>query len=166
MTTERLMTLSGAIEPTMVRISPRTRPRVRANHLICYIDVSAFLAVILVVLIIFMTPTADLPRAPGVDLAKVASSIRMRAANKEDAMIVAVERDGGVFYRMDKIRVEDLASKIREGLGRGAENKAYIKADARAKYGDVKEVLDSIHAARVEKIAILVDQRRRSLPPE
>jgi biopolymer transport protein TolR len=59
----------------------------------------------------------------------------MRAALKEDALIVAVERDGRVFVSRDGTSLADLPGKIREGLSRGAQNKVYIKADARAKYG-------------------------------
>jgi biopolymer transport protein TolR len=64
------------------------------------------------------------------------------------------------------ILLEDLPIRIHEGVNRGAEKKIYIKADARAKYGDVKEVLDGVRSAGVEKIAILVDQRKPQLPPD
>jgi biopolymer transport protein ExbD len=90
----------------------------------------------------------------------------MRAALKEDALIVAVARDGMVLVGRDRIRLADLSGKIREGLSRGAEDKVYIKAAARAKYGTVKEALDGIRAAGVERVGFLVDQRKApsSLP--
>lgn len=94
-----------------------------------------------------------------VDLAKVSSPSPMRAADREDTLIVAVMRDGKVFFGRESIPLENLPAKIRAGINRGAENKVYIKADARAKYASVKEVLDGIHAAGVEKIGILVEQR-------
>ena len=43
---------------------------------------------------------------------------------------------------------------------------ACIKADARAKYRDVKEVLDGARSAGVEKIGILVDQRKAAVVPD
>ena len=43
---------------------------------------------------------------------------------------------------------------------------ACIKADARAKYRDVKEVLDGARSAGAEKIGILVDQRKAAVVPD
>jgi biopolymer transport protein ExbD/biopolymer transport protein TolR len=124
------------------------------------------LSIILALLFLFMSPSSDAPGSRAVDLAKTESPVSMRAALKEDALIVAVARDGMVFVGRDHIRLADLSGKIREGLSRGAEDKVYIKAAARAKYGTVKEALDGIRAAGVERVGFLVDQRKApsSLP--
>jgi biopolymer transport protein TolR len=131
----------------------------------CHIDVSAFVGITLVVLCIFMSPTVDMPR-PSVDLAKAGSPVAMRAADKENALVVAVNREGKVFFRTDPVSVEQLPAKIREGVSQGAERKVYIKADARAKYGWVKEVLDSVQSSGVEKIGFLVENRRTPIPDQ
>jgi biopolymer transport protein ExbD/biopolymer transport protein TolR len=96
-----------------------------------------------------------------VDIPRVAHSIPMPRANREDALLVAVFRDGSVYYGTDKIRSEDLSSKISERLrDRSVERKVYIKADSHARYGTVEGVLDAIHVAGIEKIAFLVDERK------
>ena len=115
-----------------------------------------------VLLYMFMVKEPFAPPMHGVsaDLARVGSPVPMRAPDREDALVVAVMRDGKVLFGTDPIWPADLPVKIREGVNRGAENKVYIRADARARYGAVKEALDGIHAAGIEKIGILVDQRR------
>jgi len=133
----------------------------RSNRLICYIDVTAFAGVCLRWLM-FMLPAMTIvdPHGTSVDLAKIDHSIPMRAADREDAMLIAVTREGKVFFRADPVRPEQLPAMIRNSLSHGSERKVYIKADARAKYSWVAEVLDGVHTAGIEKVGFLVDQRR------
>ena len=105
------------------------------------------------------------PRSVSVDMPKVIHPAFMPSADKEDAMIVAVNREGRLFFRAEPVKVEWLPEKIRTAVKNGAENHVYIKSDARAKYGWVKEVLDEVRASGVEKIGFLVDQHRAPVPP-
>ena len=75
-------------------------------------------------------------------------------------MVIGIQRDGRVLFGRDPVRPSDLPPKIRESVSYGSERKVYIKADARAKYGSVAEVLDAVHAAGIEKIGFLVYQRK------
>ncbi len=88
----------------------------------------------------------------------------MAHADWKDAMIITITRDDHVFFRSESINPVELPDKIRESVNQGSENKVYIKADARAKYGWVAEVLDNIRTAGIEKIGFLVEQRRASKP--
>lgn len=100
---------------------------------------------------------------PGVslDLPRVGHPTRMPAADRRNAMIVAVMRDGKVFFQKDQVNaMNKLSGRIREQIARGSERKVYIKADARTKYGNVSEVLDAVRDAGISNIAFLVDQRR------
>ena len=49
--------------------------------------------------------------------------VRMRGANRDDAMIVAVQRSGDVWLGYEKVNFDELTVKIRDGLSRGAERK-------------------------------------------
>ena len=82
-------------------------------------------------------------------------------------MKVAILRDGRVYFGTDRVDAAALQCKIAERLkDRGAERKVYIVADARAKWGAVKVVLDGVRSAGILRVAFLVDQRRSptSLP--
>lgn len=97
----------------------------------------------------------------GTDLPRVDHPIRMPGADREDALVVAIMRDGHIFFGSGCVTAGELPGKIREGLSQGAERKVYIRADARARYGTVSAVLDGIRVAGVPRIGILVDQRKR-----
>jgi len=132
----------------------------RSSRLISNIDVSALAAVLFVLLFMFMMLTAIPHYGVSADLPKVWHPVSLRGANREDALVVSILRDGTMYFGKDKTRPGDLPAQIREGVERGAEKKIYIRADGRARYGTVREVLDAIRSARVEKIAFLAYQRR------
>jgi biopolymer transport protein TolR len=96
-----------------------------------------------------------------VDIPRVFHAIPMPRANREDALLVAVFRDGSVYFGTDKVRSEGLSSKISERLrDRSVERKIYIKADAHARLGMVKGVLDAVQSTGIEKVGFLVDERK------
>jgi biopolymer transport protein TolR len=122
--------------------------------------------VLFVILLLFMADTApDYHRGISVDLPKAAHPVPMRGAEREDAMLVALTRDGHIFFGRDLVTPDLLADRIQEHLnGRGVERKVYIKADMRARWGSVKPVLDAARSAGVIRVAFLADQRRASGP--
>jgi biopolymer transport protein TolR len=128
------------------------------KQLICGIDVTAFAAVLLALVAMFMVRTQpDVREHISVDFAKVSHPRLMQAADREDALEIAVTRDGQVYFGLDRIMIDQLPAKIRERLNQGAERKVYIRADARGKFGWVKQILDRVHSAGIENVAFLVD---------
>src|SRR3954465_11492476 len=67
------------------------------------INVTPMVDVMLVLLIIFMVITPMLQKGVSVDMAKVNNPTQMPDADKEDALLVAVMRNGDVFFGNDKI---------------------------------------------------------------
>ncbi len=134
------------------------------------INVTPMVDVMLVLLIIFMVITPMLQKGVSVDMAKVNSPTPMPDADKEDSLLVAVMRDGKVFFGTDRIKVEDLSSKVKDRLANKADKRVFIKADARAKYGDVADVVDNIRSAGVDDVGLLTEQKQTGAtgkkPPE
>lgn len=155
------MTTIGSLESTTVRISPLRRRGRRSNELICYINVTGLVSVMLALVVMFMVFRVLERPSHGVfvDLAKVSSPKALDKADAEDALMIGVMRDGRIFFRTHALALEQLPTNLREAISQGAEKKVYIRADARARYGDVKSVLDAVRASGVENIAFLVDER-------
>jgi biopolymer transport protein TolR len=124
------------------------------------INVTPMVDVMLVLLIIFMVVTPMLQKGVSVDLAKVNNPEQMPDADKEDALLVAVMRTGDVFFGNDKISPDQLTGKIKDRIANRADKRVYIRADARAKFGRVVEVVDNIRAAGVDQLGLLTDQRK------
>ncbi len=126
------------------------------------INVTPMVDVMLVLLIIFMVITPMLQKGVSVDLAKVNSPAAMPDADKEDALIVAVMRDGKLFFGNDRIEADQLTQKIKDRLANRVDKRVYVRADARAKYGSVVEVVDNLRAAGVDDLGLLTDQKKNN----
>ena len=124
------------------------------------INVTPMVDVMLVLLIIFMVVTPMLQHGVTVDMAKVNNPEQMPDADKEDALLVAVMRDGKVFFGTDPIKVDDLTQKIKDRLSNRTDKRVFIKADARAKFGAVVEVVDNVRSAGVDQLGLLTDQKK------
>jgi biopolymer transport protein ExbD len=124
------------------------------------INVTPMVDVMLVVLIIFMVITPMLNKGANVDLAKARNPIVMADADKEDAVIVAITRDGQVFLSpgLQKVNAEDLAPKVKDLLSDKPNKIVYIRADGRAKYERVEDVVDNLRAGGVDDVGLLTEQ--------
>lgn len=125
------------------------------------INVTPMVDVMLVLLIIFMVITPMLQRGQSVDLAKTNNPIQMPDADKEDALIVAVMRDGRIFFDTQQVGPEQLTDKVKERVQGRVDKRVYVKADARAKYKAVVEVVDNVRSAGVDQLGLLTEQRRQ-----
>src|ERR1700688_4696604 len=76
------------------------------------INVTPMVDVMLVLLIIFMVITPMLNNKVNVDLPKAAAAGVMEDANEEDAVVVAVSRDGKAFLGRGRVNIDDLGTKI------------------------------------------------------
>ncbi|HEY7095530.1 MAG TPA: biopolymer transporter ExbD [Terriglobales bacterium] len=124
------------------------------------INVTPMVDVMLVLLIIFMVITPMLQHGVSVDLAPVNNPVPMQDADKEDALLVAVMRDGKVYFGNDQVPADQLTQKIKDKLASRQDKRVYLKADARAKYGSVVEVVDNVRAAGVDDLGLLTEQRK------
>jgi len=129
------------------------------------INVTPMVDVMLVLLIIFMVITPMLQKGVTVDLAKVNNPEQMPDADKEDALIVAVMRDGGVFFGNDKIAPDQLTNKIKDRIVNRVDKRVYVRADARAKYKSVVDVVDNVRSAGVDDLGLLTDQKKQTNNP-
>jgi len=129
------------------------------------INVTPMVDVMLVLLIIFMVVTPMLQHGVSVDLAKVNNPEPMADADKEDALLVAVMRDGTVYFGQEKIPDDQLTGKVKDRLVNRVDKRVYVKADARAKFGAVVEVVDNVRAAGVDQLGLLTDQRKTTGAP-
>jgi len=122
------------------------------------INVTPMVDVMLVLLIIFMVITPMLNNKVNVDLPKADAAIVMEDANKEDAVMVAVTRDGKIFLGGDQIQTDDMGGKITGKLENKTSKKVYLRADNRAPYGKVMDAVDGIRAAGVSELGLLTEK--------
>jgi len=126
------------------------------------INVTPMVDVMLVLLIVFMVITPMLQHGVSVDMARVNSPTPMPDADKEDSLLVAIMRDGQIYFGTDRVKVEDLTAKVKDRLANKVDKRVYIKSDARAKYGAVVDVVDNVRSAGVDDVGLLTEQKQVS----
>jgi len=129
------------------------------------INVTPMVDVMLVLLIIFMVVTPMLQKGVSVDMAKVNNPTPMQDADKEDALLVSITRDGKVYFGSDQITIDALTTKVKDRLANNPSKLVYVKSDMRARYGHVVEVVDAVRAAGVDDLGLLTDQKKQATPP-
>jgi biopolymer transport protein TolR len=129
------------------------------------INVTPMVDVMLVLLIIFMVITPMLQKGISVDMAKVNNPTAMQDADKEDALLVSIMKDGTVYFGADKTVPDSLTSKVKDRLTNRTNKEVYVKADARARYGKVVEVVDAVRAAGVDDLGLLTEQKKDTPKP-
>jgi len=125
------------------------------------INVTPLVDVMLVLLIIFMVITPMLQHGVSVDMAKTNNPVDMPDADKEDALLVAVQRDGSIFLGNDRLTADQLTQKVKDRLANKVEKRVFVRADARAKYGSVVDVVDNVRSAGVDQLGLLTEQRKQ-----
>jgi biopolymer transport protein ExbD/biopolymer transport protein TolR len=125
------------------------------------INVTPMVDVMLVLLIIFMVITPMLNNKVNVDLPVATAAVVMENANKEDAITIAVTRDGRTYLGGDQISLDDLSSKVVALLEKKpeGEKEVYMRADNHANYGKVMDTVDVIRTAGVSQLGLLTEKR-------
>ncbi len=123
------------------------------------INVTPMVDVMLVLLIIFMVITPMLTKGQAVDLVRTKNPITMQAADKEDAVLIAVTRNGGVFMSPGNLKLtpDQLPEKVKDLMTNKPDKTVYIKSDQRARYGLVEDVIDNVRAAGVDQIGLITE---------
>ena len=141
----------------------------KAPPVVSDINVTPMVDVMLVLLIIFMVITPMLSKGQQVNMVKTHNDIKMQEADKEDAILIAITRDGKDFLSPGNslVQPDQLASKVKDLQQNRSDKTVYIRADARARFSSVTDVLDNLRTAQVDQIGLITepiqDKNRKSL---
>jgi biopolymer transport protein TolR len=123
------------------------------------INVTPMVDVMLVLLIIFMVITPMLQNKVAIDMAKVENTKNMPDADKEDAIVVAVTRDGVVYLGQNKTSLDQLGVQVREKLADKPGKTIFVRADARAQYLAVEDAIDAVRTSGVDNVGLLTQKK-------
>ncbi|MFB3776840.1 MAG: biopolymer transporter ExbD [Bryobacteraceae bacterium] len=132
-------------------------PKQKAPGPVADINVTPMVDVMLVLLIIFMVITPMLTKGISVDMVRTRNPIAMQAADKDDAILIAVTREGRTYLGTTPMVPEDMPAKVRDLLVNRLDRTVYVRADARARYQVVVDVVDNLRAAGVDQLGLLTE---------
>ncbi len=127
---------------------------------------AGFVVVFFTLLVVMMVEPVIFPSVrPAVDLAKTPHAVKMPGICREDALVVAVMRDGSYYVGSNRVSPDQIAFRLKEGISAGAERKVYIKADARSKYGAVAAAIDAVNDVGIEQIGLVTSRPQDVVEP-
>src|SRR5579863_767727 len=100
--------------------------------------------IMLVLLIIMMVVTPMLQKGVTVDMAHSRNWENMPAADRDDAVLIAVTRDGHLYMGNQEITADQITDQVKDKIANKLDKTVFVRADANAKYGDVKKVVDDV----------------------
>lgn len=128
-------------------ISGRSRYRPMSD-----INVTPFVDVMLVLLIVFMVTAPLLTVGVPVDLPETkAASLN----DAEEPLVLTVDQEGKVYIQETGIELENLVPRLRAVTGNNPDVRIFVRGDSRIAYGRVMEIMGTVSAAGFNKVALL-----------
>lgn len=123
------------------------------------INVTPMVDVMLVMLIIFMVITPMLTKGMSVDLVKTKNPVALKNADRDDAILISVTKDGKVYLGSDQFpNLNELGVKVKDRLAALQDKTVYMKNDSRARFERVVEVIDNLRAFGVDQLGLITEQ--------
>lgn len=124
---------------------------------VCDVNVTPFIDVLLVLLILFMVMVPVRPRGLDASLPKIAPSA-VPPGPVPEALVVVVTPDEVTLNRQPVASLADLEIHLRAALGPRRERTVFVRGDGALTYGRVVAAMDAARGAGAERIGILAPQ--------
>lgn len=118
------------------------------------INVTPFVDVMLVLLIIFMVAAPMLTAGVEVDLPETKAA---PVSGNDEPLTVSINRKGEVYVQDTKYPLSEIQSKLQAIAGQNKEKRIFVKGDSAVDYGVIMKVVGEINAAGFMKVALLTD---------
>jgi biopolymer transport protein TolR len=123
-----------------------------SDRLMSDINVTPFVDVMLVLLIIFMVTAPMMMQGEDVSL-PVASSDPL--SSQQENLIITIDKKNQVFINNYKVLFDNLKEKLEKILDGRVDREVYLKADKEVSYGMVVRVMSAIKGAGVENLGMV-----------
>ena len=129
------------------------RFRRKSTSLMTEINITPFVDVMLVLLVIFMVTTPLMQSGVAIDLPKEA----VGALEIQEENIVSLRKDGAIFFNDKRITHRDLDDKLRKLIAATPKAQVYLRADKGLPYGSVMKAMGTIKKAGVERLGMVTE---------
>ena len=133
----------------------RRRRRGRRGGAINEINMTPFIDVVLVLLIIFMVAAPLLASGVPIDLPKTTAG-ELKVDSKP--LSVAVDDKGDVYVADQPVTMDELLPRLQELAKDGFDERIYLRGAKSVNYGRIAEVMTAITSAGYKKVALVTEQ--------
>lgn len=131
-----------------------TNGRGRRHRPMAEINVTPFVDVMLVLLVVFMVTAPLLSVGVPVDLPK---SEAAPITNPDEPLVVSINARGTIFIQESEVTMDKLAPRLAAITGANAETRIFVRGDRVIPYGTVMQVMGRISAAGYTKVSLLTE---------
>ncbi|MCA3268068.1 MAG: protein TolR [Tagaea sp.] len=128
--------------------------RRRGSGLVAEINVTPFVDVMLVLLVIFMITAPLLTSTVPVDLPQTQAA---RATGQDEPLVVSVNNSGKVYLQDSEMELDVLVVRLRAITNNNTDARIFVRGDRAINYGRVLEVMGAISAAGFNKVALVAE---------
>ena len=130
------------------------RPATGRRSSLSQINVTPFVDVMLVLLIIFMVTAPMLDQGVQVDLPEVAEAPGL--PSQQEPLVVTIERSGKIFIGKAEVKqLSKLGPVLQQALKGKPDREVFLEADQKVSYGRVVQVMAALKRAGVEKLGMV-----------
>ena len=122
------------------------------------INMTPFIDVILVLLIIFMVAAPLLATGVAVDLPQT-NSAPLNIDQKP--VSISIDEKGQIFLMDQPVAIENLVEKLKESAKGGADERVYVRGSKAVNYGRVAEIMSLVTGAGFKKVALVTEPERK-----
>ena len=134
---------------------PGDRPRGRRGHRpMAEINVTPFVDVMLVLLIIFMVTAPLLTVGVPVDLPQTQAN---QLSDPKEPLVVSIDARGQVFVQETPVELSDLGPRLVAIRGAKADTDIYVRGDKGIDYGRVMAVMGALNSAGFARVSLVAE---------
>jgi len=135
------------------------------NRLMSDINVTPFVDVMLVLLIIFMVTAPMMIQGVDISLPETTSA---PLASEEEPLLISIDKDGKIYINKVSVAGDFFRDKLETLLEGHAEQQVLLRADKRVAYGTVVHIMSQIKEAGVVKLGVVTvpDEKKDKIPAE
>lgn len=126
----------------------------RRTNLISEINITPFVDVMLVLLIIFMVTSPMLVAGIKVDLPETSSS---PVSGQDEPLTLTVDKNGKVYIMETPIDRKNLIGKLKAITEQKMDTRIFVRGDKNASYGHIVEVVSEVNSAGFSKVALITN---------
>lgn len=148
--------MGGGITQSNLQNSGRRRFSKRGGHrLISEINVTPFVDVMLVLLIIFMVAAPLLTVGVEIELPK--TKAKALPTEKEQPLTLSLTKDKELYLQETKIEFSELIPKLKEIAKQRDDNRIFIRADGENNYSTIMEIMGALNSSNFSNISLVTE---------
>ncbi|MCI2392949.1 ExbD/TolR family protein [Aliiroseovarius sediminis] len=137
------------------RRARRGRRRGKHRRVMAEINITPFVDVMLVLLIIFMVAAPLMVVGVPVELSKTAA--KSLDAPEEEPLAITITEEGQIFLQTTEIAQDELITKLRAVAAERADNKVFLRADGQVAWDAIAKVMGALNAAGFTSIGFVTE---------